>query len=351
MSIKKIAKEVGCSASTVSRILNDSEYKCRDASLREKIWKAAMAMNYTPNEAARNLKMGVKTEKKIFYIGVIMTRVEADKADPFFHELLNYIESEIHKNICILSNVWYMPVFSNDRKCREEDVASIIKGMTDTNEVVNGIIIIGKCNKDVLRQLKKKFKYIVSVNRNSTNYEVDEVICDGEKMASIAVEHLISLGHEKIAYVGDCQNEARYRGYQKTLIKNGIEILPEYQIQSGHTEKAGFEAMKKIGSISDWPTGIYCANDIIAVGLLKCLNRFYRSFPYSLSVVSSDDIRAAQHTVPMLTTVALPKEEMGIFAVKLLLSLMKGEHRSIVRLEVEGKLMVRESCHDINKKS
>ena len=69
------------------------------------------------------------------------------------------------------------------------------------------------------------------------------------------------------------------------------------------------------------------------------------------SIISSDDIEQAQYTAPMLTTVKLPKDEMGKFAMQLLLSRMKGEHKSIVRVELEGKLMIRNSCTpvDLNK--
>lgn len=116
MSIKKIAKKVGVSPATVSRVLNKPNYRCAVPGLRDKIWKEAMEQNYVPNEAARNLKMGVTAKNnKTYYINVLMTRMDVDQSDPFFTELLHVIESEIHKHMCILSKVWYMSLFSNDR--------------------------------------------------------------------------------------------------------------------------------------------------------------------------------------------------------------------------------------------
>ena len=92
------------------------------------------------------------------------------------------IESEIHKQIAILTKVWYMPLFSNDKKCRRENLDQIIDGMyEETDQKCDGLIIIGKCNKEALKKLNQKYKSVVSVNRNSTNYEVDEVLCDGQK--------------------------------------------------------------------------------------------------------------------------------------------------------------------------
>ena len=90
---------------------------------------------------------------------------------------------------------------------------------TETEENKDGLIIIGRCNPLALKKLNQKYRSVVSVNRNSTNYEVDEVLCDGKKIAQMAVEHLISLGHRNIGYVGGCRNEDRYVGYLDTLKK------------------------------------------------------------------------------------------------------------------------------------
>ena len=82
---------------------------------------------------------------------------------------------------------------------------------------------------------------------------------------------------------------------------------------------------------------------MIAIGTLKCLNKYKKHY-YVPSIISSDDIEEAQYTKPMLTTVRLPKEEMGKFALYLLIDRLDGGHKGIVRTELEGKLMIRESC-------
>lgn len=352
MSIKKIAEKVGVSPATVSRVLNNPNYRCATPGLRDKIWKAAMELNYAPNEAARNLKMGMANPvEKTYYINVLMTRMDAAQSDPFFTELLHVIESEIHKNTCILSKVWYMSLFSNDRKCRTENLDRIINEMYEEAEgKCDGLIIIGKCNKEALKKLNSKYKSVVSVNRNSTNYEVDEVTCDGRKIAATAVEYLIQLGHRNIGYVGECHNEARYIGYIDTLRKYDIDLEPEYVIETKQTEAEGFEIMKRLLQSDDCPTGIYCANGITAVGMLKCLNKFKNRY-YMPSIISSDDIEEAQYTKPMLTTVRLPKDEMGKFALYLLIDRIKGVHKAVVRTELEGKLMVRNSCTSVAESS
>lgn len=348
MSIKKIAEKAGVSPATVSRVLNNPNYKCSVPGLRDKIWKTAIEMNYVPNEAARNLKKGVSAkQEKTWYINILMTRTDSSTTDPFFAELLRVIESEIHDKNCILSKVWYMSVFSDDRKCRRENLDRLIDGMYDEVEGKrDGLIIIGRCNKEALKKLNKKYKSVVSVNRNSTNYEVDEVLCDGKKIAAAAVEYLISLGHKNIGYIGQCHSEDRYNGYLETLKKHDLDVIPEYVIETKQTEAEGYEAMEKFFQSDDMPTGIYCANDISAIGMLKCLNKFRNRY-YMPSIISSDDIQEAQFTRPMLTTVSLPKEDMGKFALYLLLDRLKGGHSGIVRMELEGRLMIRNSCSSV----
>lgn len=348
MSIKKIAEKAGVSPATVSRVLNNPNYHCSSMELRDKIWKAAIELNYVPNEAARNLKLGTTAAReKTVYINILMTRMDATQFDPFFSEILRIVESEIHKQICILTKVWFQPVFSNDNKCEKTDLKQMIQEMCEeTKDRGDGLIIIGKCNKTALKLLGKQYKSIVSINRNSTNYEVDEVLCDGNKIATMAVEYLIELGHRNIGYVGDCHSEVRYDGFLNTLHRHNIPVCSNYIVETMQTEQEGYEAMEKMLLSGDYPTGIYCANDITAVGMLKCLAQ-KRGRIRVPSIIASDDIEEAQNTKPMLTTVRIPKEEMGKFALYLLLDRIRGGHEGVVRMELEGKLMIRSSCERI----
>ena len=344
MSIKKIAEMTGVSPSTVSRVLNNPDYKCSTPGMRDAIWKAAIELNYTPNEAARSLRTGgAKHANTVYYVHVLMTRTDITQTDPFFSELLHVIESEIHNRNCILAKIWYQPVFSDDEKCRRVNLEKLIDEMhADLDNKSDGLVIIGKCDAEAIRILSKRYRGVISVNRNSTNYQIDEVTCDGAKIAALAVEHLIRLGHRDIGYVGNCHKEARFRGYTEALHQHGLDLVPHYICDTRQTEAEGYAAMENFIKSSNCPTAIYCANDITAVGMLKCMQRF-KNHP-QISIISSDDIEEAQFTKPMLTTVRLPKDEMGRQALQLLLDRIRGGHSSVIRMEFEGKLMVRESC-------
>lgn len=348
MSIKKIAEKVGVSPSTVSRVLNDPAYRCQTPGLRDKIWKTAMELNYTPNEAARNLKLGVSPDSdKMYYVNVLMTHTDAGQTDPFFIELLHVIESEVHKSNCILSKIEYMPIFSDEKKCEHENLTKLVDEMYHSEKGnSDGLIVVGKCCPQAIAVLSSKYKNLVAVNRNTINYEVDEVTCDGRKLSLLAVNHLVSLGHRNIAYVGETINEARYDGYKEALKINDIPLYPDY-IRSVHqTEADGYEIMEQLFKLDRYPTAIYCANDIIAVGMLRSLAK-HKSIIYRPSIIGCDDIEKAQTTTPMLTTIQIPKYEMGKFALYLLLDRMRGGHRAVARLELEGKLLVRSSCYRV----
>jgi DNA-binding LacI/PurR family transcriptional regulator len=263
--------------------------------------------------------------------------------------MLRLTEIEIRRTGCIVSNVWQRADFSNEKYCISEDIDEIVNEMyIKSRQKSDGLIIIGKCAQKALKALKRHEKNIVSINRNSTNYEVDEVLCDGKKIAVTAIDYLVKCGHKKIGYVGDCHSETRFEGYQQAQIHYHLESDIDYIFDTTPNEDHGYEAMEYFLKQSDPPTGIYCANDILAIGMLKCLNKRRNRF-YMPSIVSSDDIAEAQYTTPMLTTVSLPKNEMVRFALILLLDRIQGGHRIVSRLEMEGTLIVRESCRSLDE--
>lgn len=348
MSIRDIAKRAGVSASTVSRVLNNPGYRCASPELRDTIWRIAREMNYLPNEAARSLKMGAASREESSAprrVDVIVTRASQRQPDPFFGELLRIIETETHSQRCLISQLWYLSSLNIRKGQRagvtERELAAVLGTGVSRGD---GLIVIGKCSEAVLQRLVSAYSAnVVSVGRNSCGYLCDEVLCDGEKIARIAVGHLIDLGHTSIGYAGDCHNESRYRGYQRTLLEHGLDVSVGSVVECEHTEEAGYQAMERLMQADEAPTAIYCATDAIAIGMLRCLND-HRSRYYSPSIVASDDIEAAQYANPALTTVALPKREMGRFALQLLIDRLSGGHSANVRMELPGKLVVRASC-------
>lgn len=329
MSLKKIASMVGASVSTVSRVLNNTSSTCASKELQDKIWNAAREIGYRPNEAARALKKGGESGEKLHVI-IVMARVSADE-DPFFSELLRCLEIDFLQQGMVVDDVIHAGEYLQEDFTR-----------------ANGIIILGRCSAALLKQISDKNKNIVGIWRNSMNFSIDEVICDGKKAAKLAVSHLLSLGHQRIAYIGDCSYESRYVGYCDTLFHNNIPLDYELIKQTNQTKKETESAFQKL--MENKLTGkadfgaIFCANDYTAIHVLKLLGRQKPNIRNSISVISIDDIEDAQNTMPFLTTIRIPRREMAHMAVTVLMDRIQKGHTEALRIEFFGRLINRDSC-------
>ena len=342
MSLKEISAMTGVSVSTVGRILSDPKHRCSNEDTRKKVIEAARAIGYVPNAAARSLKSGKSTQQKIYAINIVLTRSDPESSDPFYDELLMFLEKELRSNGCIVHSIVRCAELS-DSRIKSPAIESHIDRILADTAGADGLIVIGKVTHRALKALKAKEKNIVSINRDPTNNEVDEVLCDGARIAREAVMYLERLGHTKIGFVGGTHNEARFSGYQTALSELHLPLELDHIYDTTPSEAHGLAALQYFKGLSDPPTAIYCANDILAVGMIKGMDR-RRIRDYLPSVISSDDIDAAQYTRPMLTTISLPKTEMVRFALMLLLDRIKGGHRTVSRLELQGRLIIRESC-------
>lgn len=337
MSLKKIAEIVGVSPSTVSRVLNNTVSTCASPELKERIWEAAHSLNYVPNSHARNLKTGVQTNSPTYRIAVILSRFHSLDTDPFFRELFQSIEEALFACSCLLHSV---------STSEQTDLSSLA--------TADGVIILGRCSDDFLTQIKKYTRNIVGVDRNPTDYKMDEIICNGKTAAIKAMEHLLSLGHQKIGYIGDCSSESRYVGYCETLIARSIPLNYNYICSTDQTFDSGFTAMQTL--LQQDITAVFCANDISALGALKAMSellstksdkhKMTKANP-KISVISIDNISLSQTSSPLLTTVNVPKEDMGRMAVTVLLDRIKHRHSEYVRVEFPCKIIERDSCQPL----
>lgn len=331
MSLKQIATMVGTSVSTVSRVLNNTSATCASKELQDKIWNAAREIGYSPNETARALKKGGENNSHPAHIIIIMARVAAEE-DPFFAELLRSLEIELLKQKAVIDDVIHAD-------------GPFQKDFTKAN----GIIILGRCSSSLLKQISEKNKNIVGIWRNSMNFNIDEVICDGKKAAQLAINHLLSLGHQRIAYIGDCSYESRYVGYCDILFQNNIPLDYELIKQTNQTHEETEIAFtklieNKLAGRTDF-SAIFCANDYTAIHVLELLGQQKPDIRQSISVISIDNIDDAQNTKPYLTTIHIPRQEMAHMAVMLLMDRIAKGHKDVLRIEFSGRLINRNSCY------
>lgn len=328
MSLKQIAQMAGTSVSTVSRVLNQTSSSCASKKLQEKIWEAARATGYVPNQAARALRRGMREEREPARIAVVSARISAAE-DPFFAELFRSLEVALF--------------------CQ----GALVHAVVDADDIspvagANGVVIMGRCSRKLLERILQMNQNVLGIWRNSMDFDIDEVICDGKKAAELAMGHLFSLGHRKIAYIGDCSYESRYVGYCDFLFRNHIPVDYALIRQTNQTKEETKEVFSellkgKLEGGADF-TAVFCANDSAAISALEILGKQKPAVRRSVSVISIDDIEQAANVKPYLTTVHIPHSEMAHLAVKLLLDRIGKGHALPVRIEFPCRLVRRESC-------
>lgn len=322
MSVKKIAEMAGVSPATVSRVLNDRPASAKPE-VRDRIWAAARAIGYTPNENARKLRTGDRAQDARARVAVVLARIGSLGDDPFFAELYRAVEYELHRQGALMTQL----IYARDT-LPELDAPS-------------GVLILGRSSEALLARLRRASDHIVGLSRNPNDFDMDEVVCDGEKAAALATEHLIGLGHKKIAYIGDCSYERRYVGYTQTLIGHRLPLDYELILQTDQTRASAVPAMRRLLKAGE-ATAVLCANDITAVGAIEAM-RECTAAGRRPAIVSIDNIEEAQTTAPLLTTVNVPRRDMAHMAVAVLLDRIRGGHQEHVRVELPCRLVVRES--------
>jgi len=172
------------------------------------------------------------------------------------------------------------------------------------------------------------------------------VSVDHEAAARVAVQHLINLGHERIALVGRTEDpfgldmpDARQRGYHAALAEAGIRPRREYERTTDFSPEAGAAAMDRLLDLKRPPTGVFCASDTQALGVLETARRRGRRVPEDVAVVGYNDVEVAQYLG--LTTVRIPMRAMGKRGAELLLQMLDEPERLPEHIRLPAELVVR----------
>ncbi len=343
MTLKKIASLTGLSVSTVSRIINIENYKCSDRKAQEKVWEIVASSGYTPNIAAKALKTGkIKTTAKEKVIYCIFARADIDEHDFFFLT----IEHIVKQRALQLGYTYGASHYVN------ELVGERGKSLLESYKN-QGIVVLGRYHDSLLQELSKYTDNIVAVGLNLGRLLCDHVVVDISKTVDIALNYITGLGHRDIFYLGETKNELRFDAFVSFMKKNNLPLEPWQICECSQNFMGGYNGAQAILKGQKIPSAVFCANDITALAAMKYLIGNGINVPGDISIISIDDIELAQFSNPALTTINIPKEELGNVAMSTLHSRIIGTHSLLQKTELDFEgLVVRESCAEYvdNKK-
>lgn len=330
-TLKDIAKLANVSIATVSRVVNGNATKAARPEIQNRIWEVVKELNYVPNTAAQKLK-NKETKEELKTIACIFTRSSDFKTDPFFSEISRSIETELLR----LGYLMKFAISTYDYPRRT--INSLL-----SSEPIDGVIIVGRTEKKYIDLIKKYNKNVIYVGLNRMDLDIDQIICDGYEAATKALEYLTRDGIENIYYLGESRQEVRYDAFRDFMGARGIkEDLRKYIIETPFSLQKGYENLKKALANGIRPKGLFCGNDLTALGAIKALNEFNLQIPEDVSIISIDNIEMAQFSTPMLTTVSVPMDQLGRTAARYIVD--RVQHNQLpITLLIPSRLILRES--------
>jgi DNA-binding LacI/PurR family transcriptional regulator len=313
----------------VSRALSDSSLV--NAETKSLIQQLADEMGYSPDAQARSLVMG-----RTHTVGVVVTAI----TDPFIAEIVQAIER-------IALDHGYSVILASSNAESEREIAAV--EMLHSKRV-DGLVVtssrVGVLYQDHLDRLGVPVVLVNSHSQQRGRYTFS-VSVDNHHGAFLATNHLLELGHHRIAYVTGPADHSddldRFAGYREALGQAGI--VPDQALAVPGTGRldGGERAWPVLMGLDDPPTAVFCYNDMTAIGLLRLARQEGASVPGDLAVIGFDDIPFASYVQPRLTTIAQPTALIGQRAMEMVLDLMVDGGRGTSNVVVQGKLIVRES--------
>ncbi len=322
ITIDEIAKLAEVSKTTVSRVLNQKPDV--NPVTREKVLKIISEHGFQANAFAKAISL-----QKSNSIGLIIPyEAEYIFSNPFYVEVMRGVSTEVNRRGYFLS-ICYPTDHNYEDMYTQKRVDGYIL-MSPGNYHIHIIESLGKVKAPFVATAKiKDFKDMTYVDVDNYN---------GGRMLT---EHLVDLGHKKIAYIGKksvTSSSDRFHGYEDVLKERGISLDESLvKISSSASSESGYEIMKNLLSENNNLTAVFAASDMLALGVLKAIKEKGINIPSDISVVGYDDIPLAQYMDPPLTTIRQPAYEKGVEATKKLIDFLEDKkplESSILDLEL-----------------
>lgn len=337
-TIRDVARLAGASTAAVSAVLNGSgQHNIRvGQATRARIVAAAAELGYTPNRLAQSLVTG-----RTGVLGLVFPYSGAyTERNPFFMQIVPGIFDEVVEqkyNIMLHTAI--------GENWNETDPNALIDP-----RVAGLLLVLPEPNSAVIARCRERRFPCVALVYEPDSEEVCAVNADDFQGGLLATEHLLRLGHRRIAHLvgrpGVFSTEARKRGYLAALEEAGVEADPTLLIPAGYDWSDGYRATLQLLALppSQRPTAAFAANDLCAEGVLKALREHGLRAPDDLALVGYDDTWFAAITQPALTSVHMPIYSIGKVGAQLLITLVEGREPAIRQPFLPVSLTIRDSC-------
>lgn len=333
VTIAEVAKLAGVSKSTVSRYLNGL-YDHMGKDTKDRIGQVIAELDYRPNALARSLK-----QKRTHTVGAIVANI----LNPFSTSIIRGIEDTLQEagfNL-ILCN-------ADDDPAKERDYVNML-----VDKQIDGLIInTTGCNNELIAQVNQNTP-VVLIDRKVSDIGIDTVTVDSAKGVSQAIAHMVGLGHRSIAmftlpYDHVSPRLERVQAYQAALAAHGLPFRDEWLVQTSIEDAdvlSKLQALLAAAAPAAKPTGIFCANNMITMSVVKTIKKMGLSIPTEIAVLGFDDWDWAQLIDPPVTVVAQPVYDMGNKAAALLIKRLGGRpYKKPLTILFEPQLVKRKSC-------
>jgi LacI family transcriptional regulator len=336
ITINDVALRSGVSKSTVSHVINQTRFV--EDQTRQKVLQAVRELNYRPSSIARSL-----VSQRTGTAGLLIS----DVGNPFYHDVILGVEEVALANgySIFLCNTGY------DLQRGMKYIHSLV------DRLVDGVLFMSSnINIDMIQEVHANSIQSVVLDWGDANIGemAITITIDFDMGIYEAVQHLLDLGHERIAFAGGPANIWTARIREQAFIKaiQGCHPRLDGIILSGGNLRieGGYQAFNELSHLSPRPTAVIAANDLTALGIMWAARNAGYKLPDDLSIIGLDNIDLASRVAPTLTTIALPRYEIGRLAMRDLLSLIREPGQPLKNQVVDTHLIVRESTMGVFKK-
>ncbi len=330
-TIKDVASKSDVSIATVSRVINTpSKVK---SSTKKRVERSIKLLRFIPNINAKGL-----IENKTFLVTLVLPSSN------------NFLMAEYSQKI----------IFGINKTFQKSRYSLVVKqdiyksNETFKTSLSDGYILLAPESGDnFVKEIEdQKVPAVIINNRSKT---LDWVDLDNINAAKTVVNYLIEMGHKKIMIIcGSAKNKNssdRLRGYRYALSQNRIDYDPSLVVYADYDMEKAYKKIRNIGEQKKKFTSIFACNDLMAVGAIKALKENNLEVPKDISVVGFDDLSISLSYEPAITTVHQPFVQMGDIAAKIIIEKLEKKITSHVFRELEGKLVLRDSVNQFNRRS